>query len=80
MTSVSEAARSGSHRDLLVALRERIARTVEDETCAPRDLASLSLRLTQLNKEIESLDAVEGEGKDVTVNVEDSEAFDPATI
>jgi hypothetical protein len=54
--SVAEAASSGDHRALLVAMRERIARTVADPECPPRDLASLTRRLQDIAKEIESMD------------------------
>lgn len=54
--SVAQAAANGSHRDLLVAMRERIARTVSDPDCPPRDLASLTRRLQDIAKEIEALD------------------------
>jgi hypothetical protein len=54
--SVAEAAASGDHRSLLVAMRERIARTVADPDCPPRDLASLTRRLQDIAKEIDSLD------------------------
>lgn len=54
--SVAEAAATGEHRALLVAMRERIARAVSDPDCPPRDLASLTRRLQDIAKEIESLD------------------------
>lgn len=54
--SVAEAASSGDHRSLLVAMRERIARTVTDPDCPPRDLASLTRRLQDISKEIEAID------------------------
>ncbi|HET6917373.1 MAG TPA: hypothetical protein VFH56_14875 [Acidimicrobiales bacterium] len=54
--SVTEAAESGSHRDLLVAMRERIARTVQNPDCPPRDLAALTRRLQDIAKEIEAID------------------------
>jgi len=54
--SVAAAAASGSQRDLLVAMRERIARTVSDPDCPPRDLASLTRRLQDIAKEIATLD------------------------
>jgi hypothetical protein len=53
---VAQAAASGSHRDLLVAMRERIARTVSDPDCPPRDLAALTRRLQDIAKEIEIID------------------------
>jgi len=54
--SVSEAAASGDHKSLLVAMRERIAKTVSDPDCPPRDLAALTRRLQDIAKEIESID------------------------
>lgn len=54
--SVIEAAESGDHRQLLIAMRERIARTVNNPDCPPRDLAALTRRLQDIAKEIEILD------------------------
>ena len=54
--SVAQAAASGNHRALLVAMRERIAKTVSDPDCPPRDLASLTRRLQDIAKEIEAID------------------------
>ena len=58
--TVVEAAANGSHRELLVAMRGRIARALQDEKTPPRDLASLSLRLLAIAKDIEALNAAEG--------------------
>jgi hypothetical protein len=55
--SITQAAESGSHRDLLVAMRTRIAKTVEKSDCPPRDLAALTRRLQEIAKEIEGIDA-----------------------
>lgn len=55
--TVTEAAEKGTVRQQLVALRERVAKTVEDPNCPPRDLAALSRRLMELTKEIEAIDA-----------------------
>lgn len=54
--TVAEAADSGDHRALLVAMRERIARTVTNPDCPPRDLAALTRRLQDIAKEIEVID------------------------
>lgn len=67
--SVSQAAESGSHRDLLVAMRTRIAQSVEDPATPPRDLAALSRRLQDIAKEIAVIDArakEDGDAGDVT--------------
>jgi hypothetical protein len=53
--SVDEAAATGDHRKLLVAMRERIARAVADPDCPPRDLASLTRRLQDVAKELDTL-------------------------
>lgn len=55
--TITEAAEAGDQRGLLVAMRARIAKTVQDPTCPARDLASLSRRLQDINREIEALDA-----------------------
>lgn len=55
--TITEAAGKGSHRELLEALRERVAAAVEDPNCPPRDLAALSRRLQEIAKEIAAIDA-----------------------
>lgn len=54
--TVDEAAASGSHRELLVAMRDRIAKTVANPECPPRDLAALTRRLQDIAKELDALD------------------------
>jgi hypothetical protein len=53
--TVAQAAATGDHRALLVAMRERIAKAVSSEDCPPRDLAALTRRLQDISKEIEAL-------------------------
>lgn len=55
--SVTAAAADGNRRELLVALRSRIAQTVEDGGTPARDLAALSRRLLEIAREIEAIDA-----------------------
>jgi hypothetical protein len=62
--TVSQAAKDGTRGDLLVALRIRIAQAVEDLSTPAPALAALSLRLLEIAREIEALDA-EGGGDDV---------------
>lgn len=71
--SVSQAADSGDHRSLLVAMRERIARTVSDPDCPPRDLAALTRRLQEIAKEIEAIDLRMKEEAKEGANVPDEE-------
>lgn len=59
--TVAEAAKSGSRRALLVAIRDRIAEAVTSTACAPRDLASLTKRLQDIANEIEAIDAREAD-------------------
>jgi len=53
--SLTEAARSGSQRDLLVAMRDHLAQAIS-AGCAPRDLAALTKRLQDIVKDIEAID------------------------
>ena len=77
--SVSEGAATGDHRKLLVAMRERIARTVSNPDCPPRDLAALTRRLQDIAKEIEQIDLrAKEEGSDAD-GVAD-EAWDPEAL
>jgi hypothetical protein len=55
--SVSEAAAGGDRRELLVAMRSRLATALDDPNAALRDLAALSRRLTEVVREIEAIDA-----------------------
>ena len=78
--SVAEAAATGDHRQLLVAMRERIARTVADPDCPPRDLAALTRRLQDIAKEIEQIDLrAKQEARDLDEFTGD-EAWDEAAI
>lgn len=77
--SITEAASAGTHRELLVAMRDRIAKAVEDPKCPPRDLASLSRRLHELSKDIEQHDVIESEEVAAGGPVAD-EAFDSSAI
>lgn len=52
--SVLHAVENGTHEDVLVALRDLIARRV-DEGVSPRDLVGLSRRLVDLAAEIQAL-------------------------
>jgi hypothetical protein len=76
--TVAEAAKTGTHRDLLVAMRERLATAVSAPDCPPRDLAALTRRLQDIAKEIESIDLrAEQEGENAAV---EDEQFDASAI
>jgi hypothetical protein len=59
--TVTEAADRGSTRDMLVATRDRLAVSIDDPKTLARDLAALTRRLIETTKEIEAIDAREGE-------------------
>lgn len=71
--SVTQAAKSGTVREQLVALRDRVAKTVEDPNCPPRDLAALSRRLMELTKEIAAIDVQAAEDLDANTVSADEE-------
>ena len=59
--SVSAAAEGGNQRELLVAMRARVAKAVEDPNTPARDLAALTRRLLEIAKEIAAIDVAAGE-------------------
>ena len=76
--TVAQAAESGDHRALLVAMRDRIARTISGD-CPPRDLAALTRRLQDIAKEIEALDLRALEESEGSAAVPD-EDFDASAV
>lgn len=76
--TIVEAA-EGTSRELLVAMRTRIARTLDDPNCPPRDQASLSRRLLEIRKEIEAIDAAAEQEEAESAQVDD-EALDATAL
>jgi hypothetical protein len=76
--TVTEAAKSGTTRELLSATRDRIAVAVEDPNTPARDLAALSKRLMETVREIEAIDA-RTEESESDVEVEDGK-FDASAV
>ena len=78
--TVTEAASSGSTRELMVAMRDRIAVAVENPNTPARDLAALTKRLAETVKEIEAIDARAAEdGEGHAAEVEDGD-FDASAV
>ena len=78
--SVTEAATAGTHKELLVAMRARIAEAVEHPNTPARDLAALTKRLADVAREIEALEAREAEEvSDRGSEVEDG-TFDASAV
>ena len=57
--TITEAADNGTTRELLAAMRARIATAVEDPNTPARDLAALTKRLVEVVRDIEAIDARE---------------------
>jgi hypothetical protein len=76
--TVTEAAKTGTTRELLSATRDRIAVAVEDPNTPARDLAALSKRLMETVREIEAIDA-RSEESESDAEVEDGK-FDSAAV
>jgi hypothetical protein len=77
--TVTEAAKFGTTRELLVATRDRIAQAVEAPNTAARDLAALTKRLMETQREIEAIDARNAQEADENVEVSDGE-FDASAV
>lgn len=77
--TVSHAAEHGTRRDLLLALRRRLAAALEDERTQPRDLSPITLRLKEIATEIEELDAHASDPIDAAANIPD-EPFDGSEL
>jgi hypothetical protein len=78
--SVVQAATSGDQRELLVAMRDRVARAVSNPDCPPRDLASLTRRLQDIVKDIAMLDTRAAQEPGAVDGGEVDDRFDPAAI
>ena len=79
-TKVAEAAASGDQRQLLVAMRERISRTVDDPNCPPRDLAALTRRLDDIAEKIAAMDLRAKQEAAEDADVAADEAWDASAI
>jgi hypothetical protein len=55
--SVIEAAADGDHRELLAALRDRVAAAVASPSCPPVALSALGRQLLLISNELSALDA-----------------------
>lgn len=56
LRTVTWAAEHGTRRDFLVALYDRLWSALHDERTQPRDLSPITLRLKELQAEIEAID------------------------
>lgn len=78
--TITQAAETGTTRELLVAMRSRIAKAVEDANTPARDLAALTKRLVEVVRDIEAIDArMDDEGGASAPEVQDG-AFDASAV
>ena len=77
--TITQAADTGTQRELLVALRARLARAVEDPNCPARDLAALTRRLQEVVRDIEAIDVAAEQESAESGDVSD-EAFDASAL
>lgn len=77
--TITEAADTGTTRELLVAMRARIAKAVEDPNTPARDLAALTKRLVEVVRDIEAIDARDESEDGESAGVED-EALDASSL
>lgn len=78
--TIEEAALAGSQLDELRLTRARIARTLDDPNCPPRDLASLSKRLMEIGREIEAIAAKNRQEAAEDVDATPDEEWDSEAI
>jgi hypothetical protein len=78
--TVTEAAALNDHRELLVALRDRLAQSVASASTNPVALAALTRQMVLISKELSVLDAVaEGDPVGEAARVPD-EAWDGSAV
>lgn len=79
--TVSAAADAEDQRGVLVAMRARVARDIDDPDTPARDIAALTRRLLEIVREIAAIDAHTGDGDDVQKAAQTpDEAWNPAAI
>ena len=78
--TVTEAAEKGSTRELLVAMRARIAKAVEDPNTPARDLAALTKRLMEVARDIEAIDARDDQDAAEAGAAAPSKTFDASAV
>ena len=78
--TIEEASVAGSALDELKLTRARIARTLDDPNCPPRDLASLSKRLMEIGREVEAIEAKARQEADEDGDATPDEEWDAEAI
>lgn len=79
-TTLVDAAKQGNERAMLVFLRAKLAETISASTTPARDQASLSIRLLQINRDIQLFDARAAEEAKQGDDEDVDETFDPEAL
>ena len=79
-STVTQAASSGTTRDLLVTMRDRVAKDVENANTPARDLAALTKRLLEIVRDIEAIDARSKQEADNDASAVEDGDFDAASV
>lgn len=76
-TSVLDATEHGDSRDVMAAMRKRLAASIDDPSTPARDLAALSRRLLEVDKTIREIDLAreERERQTATEATEDEDGL-----
>lgn len=74
------AAAEGDGWGMLLAMRTRLAKAVESPETPPRDLASLTKRLMEVQREIELIEAREGQEVESVARRVQDDSFDASAI
>lgn len=75
--TVAEAAATGDQLATLLAMRDRVARTIADEATAPRDLGTLTKRLDDI---MEKIRVLQGEDESSPAASDGGRGFDLAAL
>lgn len=78
--TVTQAASTGTTRDLLVTMRDRVAKDVENANTPARDLAALTKRLMEIVRDIEAIDARTDQEADKDADEVEDGDFDAASV
>jgi hypothetical protein len=79
LTDLEDAAARGDDLDMQLAMRRIVAAKIADPTCPARELASLTKRLHEINREIKELQAARAEEHGDPSSAP-PEAWDPEAI
>ncbi len=79
--NVADAARTGSRREVLASMRNRLAKTLDSDATPPHAIARLARELADIDREIRSMDdADEGSDDNRSATTAQDDTFDASAI